>query len=310
MPRLSRSEVKIESLLAFAFGTVFSGILAYASLQSTPILGPNFFFLKVLSALSAAGVAAVIPGMINVDIGKGALVGVRAAGAIAVFLLVFMTDPPAMVSGDERLRAQMQSNFAALLLDDAERQADELLRKKSNDAEALNIKGGIAFYRGRYGTAASFFRRAHQEDPTGSIIASNYANALVETGDYEKAIELFRSIDDGRPDRAFTLGRAYFYAGEFSDANSILERVPQDYWKGAGKVVRAGALLGVAEMQPDGTKKESFLVSARQRFREGYYVDRIYWDGIFKHGQTDVHLPHDRVVSKLKPIYDQETTSP
>jgi hypothetical protein len=62
MPRPLKKDVEVETLLAFAFGVVFCGILAYAALRPGEILAPNFFFLKVLSALSAAGVAAVIPG--------------------------------------------------------------------------------------------------------------------------------------------------------------------------------------------------------------------------------------------------------
>lgn len=304
-----RSEIKIETLLAFAFGTVFCGILAYASLSAVPITAHSFFFLKVISALSASGVAAVIPGMINVEIGRGSLMAVRAAGAIAVFLLVFKADPPALVFNDQVLRAQMQSNFAAKQLDDAERQADRILAKKPKDAEALNVKGGVAYYRADYGTAEEFFKRAHRNDSDDDVIASNYANALVETGNYDVAIALFRAIDDKRPDRAFTLGRAYFYAGDYSEANAILERVPKRYWNGAGRIIQAATLVALADAEKDMLKKEKLLQKAADLFAQGYRVKKSYWNGIFDDGEVDVHLPHDKAVPLLLSIYRQVASS-
>lgn len=301
--------IKTEVLLAFVFGTVFCGILAYASLSATPIAGPNFFFLKVLSALSAAGVAAVIPGMINLELGKGTIFAVRAAGAIAVFVLVFRADPPTLVVGDETLRAKMHANFAGGMLDDAWRQADEILRRKPSDYAALNIKGGIAFYNGDFKTAKLLFARAHQQDPQNTIITSNYANALVETGDYEKAIELFQLIDDGRPDRAFTLGRAYLYAGKFADANSTFERVPPSHWKGAGRVLQAASFIGMAREAHSAQEKNNLLQKARQSFAEGYAVEVNYWDGIFTGKSKDIHLTYDVPVSLLGSIYQDLTAS-
>ena len=88
-----------ETLLAFVFGFVFCGILAYAGLRSQPITDPGqFFFLRVLAALSAAGVAAVIPGMLDIHIGRGRLFAVRGAGALGVFVIVFFVNPPELVS--------------------------------------------------------------------------------------------------------------------------------------------------------------------------------------------------------------------
>jgi tetratricopeptide (TPR) repeat protein len=265
--------------------------------------------LKVLSALSAAGVAAVIPGLIDVNVGKGTLLAIRASGAIAVFLLVFRADPPAMIVPDEALRSQMNSNLAGMLLDDARRQADEILQKKPNDAEALNVKGSVAFYNGDYGTAASFFSRAHNQDPGDSIVTSNYANALVETRDLDRAIELFRSIDDGSTDRAFTLGRAYLYADKNAEAATIFERVPANYWRGAGGILQAAALTALAQNEKSEAQKAKLTALARQKFKDGYSSDRMYWDGIFTGRSKDVHLTYDRPVSLPKATYDAESAA-
>jgi tetratricopeptide (TPR) repeat protein len=204
-----------ETLLAFAFGLIFCGVLAYAGLRSQPITDPGqFFFLRVLASISAAGVAAVIPGMLNVQIGQGKLLAIRGAGALAVFVIVFLVNPPEVFrKAGEAKRAVMSGNYSQGLYEDADRIADEILKNEPEDGQALNIKGGIAFYRGDFQTAVQFFRRAHLAAPKNATFASNYGNALIETKAYLAALEVFKSIDDGRSDRTYGLGRAQFYAG-------------------------------------------------------------------------------------------------
>lgn len=58
-----------------------------------------YLVFRLTLALSAAGVAAVIPGFISVKFGST----VRAGGAIAVFALVFYTNPASLVVEDEEI---------------------------------------------------------------------------------------------------------------------------------------------------------------------------------------------------------------
>src|SRR5271163_3453377 len=89
---------KLETILAFCFGCVFCVILAYAALRSTPITNEySFFLLRVLAAISAAGIAAVIPGMLQIEVGAGTLLAIRGAGALAVFVVIFLVNPPALL---------------------------------------------------------------------------------------------------------------------------------------------------------------------------------------------------------------------
>lgn len=56
--------------------------------------------LRVMLALSAAAIATGIPGFISVQIGAG----IRAGGALAVFLLVYAFNPPALLHTTKRER--------------------------------------------------------------------------------------------------------------------------------------------------------------------------------------------------------------
>jgi len=83
-----------ERAAVFGFGVLFCAVLAYAGLRTQPIGSQQFFFLRVLSAISAAGVAALVPGFIKVDIKSGTRLAVSAGGAMAVFLIIYLVNPP------------------------------------------------------------------------------------------------------------------------------------------------------------------------------------------------------------------------
>ena len=57
----------------------------------------------------------------------------------------------------------------------------------------------------------------------------NLADSYVEIGGYQKAIELLQSIDDGKPDVSYALGRAYLYEDNYKDALKILQLVPSSF---------------------------------------------------------------------------------
>jgi tetratricopeptide (TPR) repeat protein len=293
-----------EALLAFGFGLTFCGVLAYAGLRNQPITDPGqFFFLRVLAAISAAGVAAVIPGMLNVEIGRGKLLAIKGAGALGVFVIVFLVNPPELVSkAGESKRATMSGNYSQGLYEDANRIADEILKNEPEDGQALNIKGGIAFYRGDFPSAVQYFRRAHLASPKNATFASNYANALIETKAYSAALDVFKSIDDGRNDRTYGLGRAYFYAGNYLEAEKLLEEISSEYWHGSARIIEAAAIIALSNDEQRSEAKSKLLSRAKTKFNEGYSVDRKYWDDIFSGAAKDKHQGYDLVLGLLAPL--------
>lgn len=84
----------LDKILAFAFGASFALIMlfiAYKDRQPTPI---GILIYRVVLALVAAGIGAVIPGMIDVNVNPV----IRAGGAIALFVIVFWFNPPNLVT--------------------------------------------------------------------------------------------------------------------------------------------------------------------------------------------------------------------
>ncbi|MGA8220088.1 MAG: hypothetical protein WB780_00430 [Candidatus Acidiferrales bacterium] len=90
-----RGPIGIDKILGFVFGVSFVIILvivAKIDRHPSPI---GILIYRVVLALAAAGIGAVIPGMINVDINPV----IRAGGAIALFVIIYWFKPANLVAG-------------------------------------------------------------------------------------------------------------------------------------------------------------------------------------------------------------------
>lgn len=85
----SLSNTKSERLGAFAFGACFLGAMLLIALRFPSPSPFQYTVFRVVLALSAAGVASLLPGSLRVEIP----VSVRAGGAVAVFVIVYFLNP-------------------------------------------------------------------------------------------------------------------------------------------------------------------------------------------------------------------------
>jgi hypothetical protein len=84
---------KNSSILAFVFGVVFvTALLVVNILIPSPTTSQHETF-RIILALAAGGVAAMIPGILDLKVSTGAKFALRAGGALAVFVIVFFYPP-------------------------------------------------------------------------------------------------------------------------------------------------------------------------------------------------------------------------
>lgn len=108
MPKLIEGRLNINVLLAFAFGVMaMIAMLAFAVFIPNPSNFSQWVFITVL-ALSAAGIASVIPGILDLQ-----LPYLKAGGALAMFAVVFLMKP-AIVSGVARVEPPTDSPNMAI----------------------------------------------------------------------------------------------------------------------------------------------------------------------------------------------------
>jgi hypothetical protein len=100
------SSQKLQLALAFAFGVVFlATVLAIAVFIPNPT-GFQYQVFRITLALAAGGVAAVIPGILNVNI-SGFL---TAGGALAVFAVVYFYSPALIPKGSDYVSVSLPTD--------------------------------------------------------------------------------------------------------------------------------------------------------------------------------------------------------
>jgi hypothetical protein len=90
--RISTMSKAVQIFIAFFFGVVFVGtlmVVAFVFPHPSPF---QYLVFRIVLALAAAGIAAMIPGFLEVKFGKW----LRATGAIAVFAIVYFLNPAAL----------------------------------------------------------------------------------------------------------------------------------------------------------------------------------------------------------------------
>lgn len=87
------SERQTNVILAFIFGVIFvTALLLFVLFVPNPT-PQQFEVIRIILALAAGGVAAIIPGFLNLQLGAGANLTLRAGGALAVFAIVYFYSP-------------------------------------------------------------------------------------------------------------------------------------------------------------------------------------------------------------------------
>ena len=120
------SDAQIGVILAFIFGVIFvTALLAIVIFIPNPTLA-QFEIIRIILALAAGGVAAMIPGFLNLKLGVGSNLALRAGGALAVFATsIFILrhagfHPPLRALSrqptDQILRPSMAATIASVFL--------------------------------------------------------------------------------------------------------------------------------------------------------------------------------------------------
>lgn len=99
MPAQSQTDkplygIGLDKLLAYAFGVIFVVVMLGIAIFDRNPPPHSIFIYRVILALAAAGVGAVLPGLIDVNIGAA----VRAGGAAAFFVIIYFLKPANLVT--------------------------------------------------------------------------------------------------------------------------------------------------------------------------------------------------------------------
>jgi hypothetical protein len=86
-----------QVVIAFVFGIAFVVTLLVLAVKFPNPTPFQYTVFRIVLALAAAGVAAMIPGIIKVEMSAGEKFAVGAGGALAVFVIVFFKNPAGLI---------------------------------------------------------------------------------------------------------------------------------------------------------------------------------------------------------------------
>jgi hypothetical protein len=92
------SDRRLSLMLSFCFGVVFiTALLTLAVLIPNPT-ATQFEIFRIVIAVAVAGVAAAIPGFLELHLNRNFSLAIRAGGALAVFVIVYFYSPARWVA--------------------------------------------------------------------------------------------------------------------------------------------------------------------------------------------------------------------
>jgi hypothetical protein len=89
---------KWQLVLGLTVGLLFALIVLVSAILIPNPTPTQFFIFRGVFAISLAAIAAIIPGLLNVE-SRFQKFSIKATGAIAVFVIVWLLNPPALVGG-------------------------------------------------------------------------------------------------------------------------------------------------------------------------------------------------------------------
>ncbi|NQD94153.1 DUF4019 domain-containing protein, partial [Pseudomonas sp. CrR25] len=151
------NRLKTEKIAVFVFGVVFlTVILTLVVVYPYPTL-IQFFVFRLVLALSAAGIGALLPGFINIDLPLPLQGGLRAGGALALFASVWFVNP-ATLGVNPKPPAE---------------EASPLMKQLLDLSDAKNHKNSYALFalrdRQRVSESAYESMLEHVRDPLGNV---------------------------------------------------------------------------------------------------------------------------------------------
>jgi tetratricopeptide (TPR) repeat protein len=209
--------------------------------------------------------------------------GLALAAGLGIF--VYLNEQEKLCEGvpKENLRTTMWGNIQKDYLEFAETQAKQLLRCDPHNVSGLAGMGAITFYQASYTASANWFGKALAERPHHQILPANLADALVEAGRYEEALESLALLDQSKQSTQYKLGRAHLLSGSYKKSREVLTNVATSFGEearaGKARILEAAAEFKMTD-NVTGAAREMLLKSANEHLKIGISQDSEYWEDL------------------------------
>lgn len=217
-----------EVVAGFSFGVAFTAIMLVIAIYVPKPTEFQIFVFRVVLAMAAAGVGGVVPGFIVLNVSPY----IRAGGAIALFVIIYAFNPPAVVTGftpfDEAIR-RADTAFAAKNHSAAIDFYEKARQARPGDWKPYYGLGRVEYVRGNVTVALDQFNEAFRLEgkKDGSILYS-IAMAQEILNQYEDAERSLTSAAKLLPDNSHIANDLVFDLGLINLVLWLNREAPKD----------------------------------------------------------------------------------
>jgi len=83
----------LQTGIAFLFGIMALGVVLWLSFSTSALNDQQAEVLRIVLALAGAGFGAMLPGFLDLQVGAGTRLTLRAGGALAIFVVLYFWSP-------------------------------------------------------------------------------------------------------------------------------------------------------------------------------------------------------------------------
>lgn len=186
-PPTNRVSINWERIACFLFGVCFLSAMLIIALKYSKPTEFQIFIFRIVTAISVAGIGAMLPGAINVQVSHK----IKAGGSVGLFVIIYFFNPPALITdytpfSDSIRRADAAAashQYAA-----AETFLKNAATTKPESWIPYNGLGRIYFSQGKYSLSLDQFKKSFElQGKTDGSLAYNIAMNEEALNDYESA---------------------------------------------------------------------------------------------------------------------------
>jgi hypothetical protein len=182
-----------ERVAAFGFGVVFVSAMFVVAFYLKYPTEFQIFVFRIILALAAAGIGAVIPGFITLNVGKY----VRAGGAMGLFAIVYWFNPSGLVTDFTPFTDSIRRGEAALALDSHTAALEHFTNAAQTRPKSWIPYHGLArvkFRQGNFAAAEADFRKAFDlQGRSDGLLIYGLGMAQESLGKFDEAAQSFHN---------------------------------------------------------------------------------------------------------------------
>lgn len=136
-------KVKLQAVLSFVFGVAFVSVMLSLAIWFPSPTPYQYWVFRVVLSLAAAGIGAILPGFLDIELTVRSEVAIRAGGALALAIVVYFLKPAELAANPAEARSWLMSHGRG---NDRVRAIEDRVRVDGESLEGFSFEPGARLF--------------------------------------------------------------------------------------------------------------------------------------------------------------------